>query len=56
MDKCVNEDHITVNLIREAVEDKGCQISAVDLKKLRIEIDGPDELIGDCARAVADIV
>ena len=56
MKKVDHENFVIVNLIRDAVEDKGCRLSTVDLNNLIVKIDGPDDRIGDCARAVADIV
>ncbi len=56
MEETKHEDFVIVNLIKNAVEDKGCRLSTVDFDNLIVKIDGPDELIGDCARAVADIV
>jgi phage tail tube protein FII len=49
-------DIITVNLLKEAVESKGCRLAEVDLENLVIKVDGADEVVGDCARAVAEIL
>ena len=38
---------ILASLIKDAVEAEGCHISGVDLEKLSIEVDGPDEVIRD---------
>ena len=47
---------IILNLLKEAVESEGCQIADIDFENLLIKVDGPDEVIGDCARAVAEIL
>jgi hypothetical protein len=47
---------ILASLIKDAVEAEGCHISGVDLEKLSIEVDGPDEVIHDCAKAVEEIL
>ena len=49
-------DTIIINLIREAVEREGCKLSDVDIKKLTVKVDGPDDAVSDCARAVAEIL
>jgi len=51
-----NTDIITVNLLKEAVESKGCRLAEVDFKNLLIKVDGADEDVGACARAVAEIL
>ena len=47
---------IVVNLIKEAVESEGCRLTEVDFENFKIKVDGPDEVVGDCARAVAEIL
>ena len=51
-----NTDIITVNLLKAAVESKGCRLAAVDFENLVIKVDGDDENVGACARAVAEIL
>ena len=53
-----NDDvtNILINLLKNAVESEGCSLSDVDLESLTIKVDGPDEVVGDCARAVAEIL
>ena len=48
--------NIAVNLLMEALESEGCQLAEIDFENLLIKVDGPDEVIGDCARAVAEIL
>jgi len=50
------EDVIIVNLLKQAVESKGCELTEVDLDKNILKFDGPDEAVADCARAVAEIL
>lgn len=47
---------ITLNLIKQAVESEGCHLTDVDLENLQVKVDGPDEVVGACARAVAEIL
>ena len=47
---------IMIKLLKEAVESEGCNLAEVDVEKLVIKVDGPDEAVGDCARAVAEIL
>ena len=49
-------DIIIVNLIKDAVESEGCRLTEVDFENFKVKIDGPDEVVGDCARAVAEIL
>ena len=49
-------DVITLNLLKEAVESQGCRLAEVDLENLVIKVDGDDEVVGSCARAVAEIL
>ena len=49
-------DTIAINLLREAVESEGCRLSEVDIENLIIKLNGPDNVVGDCARAVAEIL
>ena len=51
-----SNDTILVNLIKEAVESEGCHLSAVDIERLTVKVDGPDDVVNDCARAVAKIL
>ncbi len=49
-------DTIVVSLLKEAVESEGCSLSAVDLDNLVIRVNGPDDVVSNCARAVAEIL
>ena len=51
-----NTDIITVNLLKEAVESEGCRLAEVDFENLVIKVDGSDEVVGACARAVAEFL
>jgi hypothetical protein len=52
-----NSSHIIVlNLLKEALESEGCQLAEIDFENLLVKVDGPDEVLGDCARAVAEIL
>ena len=47
---------ILASLIKDAVESEGCYITGVNFENLSIKVDGPDESVGSCARAVAEIL
>ena len=49
-------DTIVVSLLKEAVESEGCHLSEMDLENLIIKVNGPDDVVSDCARAVAEIL
>ena len=51
-----SSDTIVASLLKEAVESKGCHLSEVDLDNMVIKVNGPDEVVSDCARAVAEIL
>ena len=51
-----SSDITTVNLLKEAVESKSCHLSEVDIKNMVIKVDSPDDVVGACARAVAEIL
>lgn len=51
-----NSDIIMVNLLKRAVESEGCRLAEVDFDNQVIKVDGDDEIVGDCARAVAEIL
>jgi hypothetical protein len=45
-----------LNLVKHAVEKHGCRLVDIDLDNHYINIDGPDEALAECARALADLV
>ena len=49
-------DKIMFNLLKDAVESEGCRLAEVDFESLVIKVDGADEIVGACARAVAEIL
>jgi hypothetical protein len=49
-------DVIVANLVREAVESAGCQIADLDMEGLTVKVGGPDEIVGNCAKAVEEIL
>ena len=51
-----SEDVIVVNLLKETVESKGCELKEVDFENNTLKFDGHDGAIEDCARAVAEIL
>jgi len=51
-----SSDVIMVNLLNEAVKSEGCHLSEVNIDNLVIKVNGPDEVVSACARAVAEIL
>lgn len=49
-------DVIVANLISEAVESEGCRLAGLDIEGLIVKVEGPDEVIGNCAKAVEAIL
>jgi len=45
-----------LNLLKMTVENHGCSIVDLDLERRIINLDGPDEAVGACARAIAELV
>ena len=54
--KVPNEEVIIINLLKQAVESEGCQLTDVDFETKTLKVDGPDEVVANCARAVAEII
>jgi hypothetical protein len=51
-----NEEVVIINMLKQAVESKGCRLTEVDFETRTLKFDGPDEVVAICARAVADII
>jgi hypothetical protein len=49
-------DVIVANLIKEAIESEGCQLTDLDIDGLIVKVEGPDEIVGNCAKAVEEIL
>lgn len=45
-----------LNLLKMTVENHGCNILDLDLERRIINLDGPDEALGACAHAIAELV
>lgn len=53
--KYPTEEGVILNMLKQAVESEGCKLAEVDFETRTLKIDGPDEVVANCARAVADI-
>ena len=51
-----SSETIMINLLKQAVESEGCQLSEVDMENLVIKVNGSDDVVSNCARAVAEIL
>jgi len=54
--KHMDADLIIANLIKEAVESEGCQLADLDIDGLTVKVEGPDDIVGNCAKAVEEIM
>ena len=54
--KYESADTIVVSLLKEAVESEGCNLSEEDLETHVIKVNGSDDVVSHCARAVAEIL
>ncbi len=54
--KYETSETIVINLLKDAVESEGCYLSEVDIENLVIKVNGPDEVVNACARAVAEVL
>ena len=52
----IESELILAQLIKNVVEEEGCYISGIDLDSLSIQVDGPDEIINNCVRAVNELI
>lgn len=50
-----SEDIVVIKVLKQAVESEGCELAKVDLENNVLKVDGPDEVIAGCARAVAEM-
>jgi len=54
--KYKDADLIIANLIKDAVESEGCQLADLDIDGLTVKVEGPDDIVGNCAKAVEEIM
>ena len=54
--KYMDADLIIANLIKEAVESEGCQLADLDIDGLMVKVEGSDDVVGNCAKAVEEIM
>ena len=54
--KYPTEKVVILNMLKQAVESEGCKLAEVDFETRTLKIDGPDGVVANCARAVADIL
>jgi hypothetical protein len=49
------DDTAFLNILKNTVETHGCTIIDVDLENHIINLDGPDDAVAACARAIAEL-
>lgn len=54
--KLTPEEILLVKLLKQAVEAEGCQLAQINFDNGILKVEGPDEVVPACARAVADIM
>ncbi|HHP7234321.1 MAG TPA: hypothetical protein ACFCUC_06800 [Desulfobacterales bacterium] len=45
-----------LTIVKNVVEQHGCRLVSVDFEKQRIDLEGPEEAKGRCARALAEVL
>ncbi len=50
------DDTTFLNVLKMTVENHGCSIIDIDLENHVVNLDGPDDAVADCARAIAKLV
>ena len=50
------DEAMFLNLLKMTVENHGCTIVDLDLDRRMINLDGPEEAVDACARAIAELV
>ena len=50
------DDIAILNMVKLTAENHGCRIVDFDLDNHVINLDGPDDAVDACARAIADLV
>ena len=45
-----------LNLLKHTVERHGCKIVDIDLEHHIVNLDGPEEAVNACARAISELV
>jgi len=56
MMKSIPEEIVIIKLLKQAVEAEGCELAQVDFENKLLKVEGPDEVVPACARAVAEIM
>lgn len=54
--KLIPKEIVILKLLKQAVEAEGCELSQVDFENNILKVEGPDEVVPACARAVAEIM
>jgi len=54
--KLLKEETVFVKLLKQAVEAEGCELAQVDFENKLLKVEGSDEVVPACARAVAEIM
>ena len=50
------DDTMFLNVLKTTVENHGCTIVDIDLENHIVNLDGPDDAVADCARAISELV
>jgi len=50
------DDTMFLNVLKTTVENHGCTIIDVDLENHIVNLDGPDDAVAACARAISELV
>ena len=50
------DETVMINMLKMAVEQKGCRLTDVDFERQIVKFEGPDEAKMDCALAIEKIL
>jgi ribosome maturation factor RimP len=50
-----NTNETIISMVSSIVEEHGCKIIDVDFENKVLNLDGPDDAVADCARALAEL-
>jgi hypothetical protein len=50
------DDTMFLNVLKTTVENHGCTIVDIDLENHVVNLDGPEDAVADCARAISEIM
>lgn len=50
------DEGLFLTMLKQTVERHGCKIVDIDIENKMINLDGPEESVDSCARAIAELI